>query len=95
MPGDVFIQPAAWIERARADLLTVLLSALTRRWAGAGGSPARRCWRRWVGVGVARLQAPLPPPPGLKVVLVQGNVAEGQKWDRALVVRDLRALPAT
>jgi apolipoprotein N-acyltransferase len=40
----------------------------------------------WVGAGLARLHVATPsPPPGLNVVLVQGNIPEGHKWDRAFV----------
>jgi apolipoprotein N-acyltransferase len=82
--GDVMIQPAAWIGAPGLTFLTVLLSALPAlgwRWRGAGAAVLAG----WIVVGVVRLQAKLPPATGLKVVLVQGDVAEGQKWDRALV----------
>jgi apolipoprotein N-acyltransferase len=36
----------------------------------------------WIGFGVSRTSAP-PPDQNLRVVLVQGNVAQGQKWDPA------------
>jgi apolipoprotein N-acyltransferase len=84
--GDVMIQPAAWIGVPGLTFLTVLLSALPAlgwRWRVAGAA----LLVGWTGVGFARLQTPLPPPPGLHVVLVQGNIAQGQKWDRALVMR--------
>jgi apolipoprotein N-acyltransferase len=84
--GDVMIQPAAWIGVPGLTFLTVLLSALPAlgwRWRTAGAA----LLVGWIGLGFARLQAPLPPPPGLHVVLVQGDIAQGQKWDRALVMR--------
>jgi len=84
--GDVMIQPAAWIGVPGLTFLTVLLSALPTlgwSWRTAGGV----LLVGWIGVGFARLQTPLPPPSGLHVVLVQGNIAQGQKWDRALVLR--------
>jgi len=86
MVGDVLIQPAAWVGVHGLTLATLLLAAV----------PALGwCWRiggavafaGWVALGVIRLQAPLPAPPGIDVVLVQGNVAQGQKWDQALAVR--------
>ncbi len=86
LAGDVMIQPAAWIGAPGLTFLTVLLSALPAlgwRWRIAGAIVLAG----WIGVGVARLETPLPPPLGLKVVLVQGNIAQGQKWDRALVMR--------
>ncbi|HVC59572.1 MAG TPA: apolipoprotein N-acyltransferase [Acetobacteraceae bacterium] len=82
--GDVFIQPAAWISIHGLTLLTVLLAltpALRWRWRGAGAAVLAA----WAAFGLVRLHQPLPPAPGLNVVLVQGNVAEGQKWDRALL----------
>jgi apolipoprotein N-acyltransferase len=85
-PGDVMIQPAAWIGVPGLTFVTILLTtlpALGWRWRGVSLA-ALACW---IGVGVARLQVPLPPPSGVKVVLAQGNVAQGQKWDRAFVVR--------
>jgi apolipoprotein N-acyltransferase len=53
------------------------------RWRIAGAA----VFAAWAGLGFARLSMPLPPPPGLHVVLVQGNVAQGQKWERALVMQ--------
>lgn len=84
--GDVMIQPAAWIGAPGLTFLTVLLAgmvALSWRWRITAGA----ILVAWVGFGVLRLRAPMPPAPGLKVVLVQGDIAQGQKWDRALVER--------
>jgi apolipoprotein N-acyltransferase len=39
----------------------------------------------WFGVGLVRLDQPAASAPGISVVLVQGNVAQGQKWNRVLV----------
>jgi apolipoprotein N-acyltransferase len=86
LPGDVMIQPAAWIGAPGLTFVTVLLSAIPAlgwRWRIAGVAVLAG----WIAVGVVRLCLPLPSPPGLKVVLVQGNVAEGQKWDRVLAAR--------
>jgi apolipoprotein N-acyltransferase len=44
----------------------------------------------WCGFGIVRLDQPMPPGPGLTVLLVQGNVAQGQKWDRTLMVSIFR-----
>ncbi len=84
--GDVMIQPAAWIGAPGLTFLTVLLAALPAlgwRWRTAGAA----LLAGWVVLGVVRLRAPLPPPPGVKVVLLQGDIAEGQKWSRALAAR--------
>ena len=32
----------------------------------------------------------MPPGPDLTVLLIQGNVAQGQKWDQALMVSIFR-----
>jgi apolipoprotein N-acyltransferase len=83
--GDVFIQAAAWVGVPGLTLLTLLLAAtpaLGRRAmaVGAAGLVA------WGGFGVWRLSAPPPPAPGVEVVLTQGNVAQGEKWDRARAI---------
>ena len=82
--GDVFIQPAAWIGVHGLTLLTVLLAAtpaLGRR-GMAGGAVALMVW---AGFGAWRLSGPAPAQPGVTVVLVQGNIAQGHKWDAAYV----------
>ncbi len=83
--GDVMIQPAAWVGTPGLTLATVLLAAspvLGRR-ALAGSLAVLVLWS---GLGLMRLQAPEPPAPDLVAVLVQGNIAQGQKWDRASAV---------
>ena len=82
--GDVFIQPAAWVGVHGLTLATLLLASapvLGRlAWMAATGLVIAVA-----GFGLWRLQTPEPVPPGLAVVIVQGNVPQGQKWDRALV----------
>ena len=84
--GDVALQPAAWVGVHGLTLVTLLLAAtpaLGRRAvaAGAGGLVL------WAGAGVARLHLAVPSAaPGLEVVLVQGNVPQGQKWNRAIAL---------
>lgn len=80
--GDVMLQPLAWIGTPGLTLLTVLLAGLPALgWrAVAGGGVALAVW---AGAGLARLAEPPPPAPGITVVLVQGDVAEGEKRDRA------------
>jgi apolipoprotein N-acyltransferase len=85
--GDAFIQPAAWIGVHGLTLATLLLAAtpaLGWRWRVGGAA-----WLAgWLAVGVMRVSPTLPPPPtALNVVLVQGNVAQGQKWDQARALR--------
>ncbi len=80
--GDVMIQPAAWVGTPGLTLATLLLAAspvLGRR----GLAGAAVVLAGWAGLGWVRLQEPEPPGSGLTAVLVQGNVAQGQKWDRA------------
>jgi apolipoprotein N-acyltransferase len=81
--GDVLIQPAALVGVHGLTLATVLLAGLPLlgwgfRLAGAALLAA------WVAFGLVRVAAPSPPAPGLTAVLVQGDVAEGQKWSPAL-----------
>ena len=86
--GDVFIQPAAWIGVHGLTLATLLLAAvpvLGWRWRAAGAA----LFAVWAAFGLARLQRTVPPTP-LTVVLVQGNVAQGQKWNQDLAVRIFR-----
>ena len=80
--GDVMLQPMAWIGTPGVTLLTILLAGLPALgWrAVAGGGLALAIW---AGAGLERLAEPEAPGPGLAVVLVQGDVAEGDKWDRA------------
>ena len=86
--GDVLIQPAAWIGVHGLTLATLLLAGavmLRWRWRVAGAV----LLAAWVAVGLVRLQQDIPPQP-LTVVLVQGNVAQGQKWNQDLAVRIFR-----
>jgi apolipoprotein N-acyltransferase len=83
--GDLFLQPAAWVGVHGLTLFTLLLAAtpaLGRRALafGAAGLLA------WASFGAWRLAAPPPPAPGVDVVLVQGNVAQGEKWNRARAI---------
>ena len=80
--GNVFLQPAAWIGTPGLTFATLLLAALPslgrRGWfAGAAGLVL------WAGLGSWRLSQPAPPPRDLSVVLVQGDIPEGQKLDNA------------
>ena len=83
--GDVMIQPAALVGVHGLTLATLLLActpALGRR-AMAGGLAVLVLWG---GFGLWRLAQPAGAAPGLAVVLVQGNVAQGQKSSRAFAV---------
>jgi apolipoprotein N-acyltransferase len=86
--GDMFIQPAAWVGVHGLTLATLLLAAvpvLGWRWRVAGGC----LLVAWCASGLVRLQETVQPLP-LTVVLVQGNVAQGQKFDQEFAVRIFR-----
>ncbi len=88
-PGDVMIQPAAWVGVHGLTFATVLLAAtplLGWRWR-LGGAVLLAVW---CGFGVMRLAEPVPPGPDLTVVLIQGNVPQGEKWDRARMIAIFR-----
>jgi apolipoprotein N-acyltransferase len=84
--GDIALQPAAWISVHGLTLLTLLLAAtpsLGRRAMAAGAVVVLL----WAGAGAARLRlVAASPPPGLDVVLVQGNVPQGHNWDRTFAI---------
>ena len=87
--GDVFIQPAAWIGVHGLTLLTVLLASvpvLGWRWR-IGGALALVVW---AALGLVRLNEAMPPPTPLSVILVQGDIAQGQKFDQDFAVRIFR-----
>jgi apolipoprotein N-acyltransferase len=80
--GDVMLQPAALISVHGLTLVTIVLAcAPALRWRGRAVCLA--IFLAWIGFGVARMSAPSPDQP-LRVVLVQGNVPQGQKWDPSL-----------
>ncbi len=84
--GDIMIQPAAWIGVHGMTLVTVLLAGtplLATRWRLVGGA-VLLCW---VAFGSARLGAGVDGGQAVKIAIVQGNVDQGQKWDRGLAVR--------
>jgi apolipoprotein N-acyltransferase len=88
-PGDVMIQAASLVGVHGLTVATLLLAAtplLGWRWRAAGMA----LLLAWCGFGVWRLDQPVPPGPDLKVLLIQGNVAQGQKWDRGLMVSIFR-----
>ncbi len=87
--GDIMIQPASLIGVHGLTLVTLLLAAtplLSWRWR-AGGAIVLALW---CGFGIVRLARPAPPGPDLTVLLIQGNVAQGQKWDQGLMVSIFR-----
>ncbi len=87
--GDVLMQPAALVSIHGVTFATVLLAGLPLlgwRWR-AGGLVLLAAW---AGFGLFRLAPGLPPGPGIKAVLVQGDIQEGQKWSPALALAIFR-----
>jgi apolipoprotein N-acyltransferase len=87
--GDIMIQPASLVGVHGLTLVTLLLAATPLLgWAWRVGGVVLLAL--WCAFGIARLDQPMPPAPDLTVLLVQGNIAQGQKWDRALMVSIFR-----
>ena len=87
--GDVLIQLAAVVGVHGLTFATILLAALPAlgwRWCVGGGVVLAA----WVAFGMERLHQPMPQPQPLTVVLVQGNIAQGQKFDQAFIVQEFR-----
>ncbi len=81
--GDVMLQPAALASVHGLTLVTVALAcAPALHWRSRAFCIA--LFLAWIGYGTNRLASPLPPDRPIRVVLVQGNVPQGQKWDPAL-----------
>ena len=83
LAGDLFLQPAAWIGVYGLGLATLLIAAtpaMSRHWR-LGGAVLLAVW---LAAGAVRLGVSPPPSTGIKVLLVQGNIEQGQKWNRAL-----------
>nr|WP_294524966.1 apolipoprotein N-acyltransferase [uncultured Rhodopila sp.] len=83
--GDIMIQPASLVGVHGLTLATLVLAATPLLgWAWRAGGLVLLAL--WCAFGIVRLDQPLPPAPDLTVLLIQGNVAQGQKWDRGLMV---------
>ncbi|MEA2776432.1 MAG: apolipoprotein N-acyltransferase [Acetobacteraceae bacterium] len=83
--GDIMIQPASRVGVPGLTLATILLASTPLlRWPGRVAGIAMLAL--WCGFGIVRLSEPPPPGSDLSVLLIQGNVAQGQKWNRALLV---------
>ena len=74
------LQPAALVGVHGLSLLTILLACLPAlrdwRWAGAGVAVLAA----WLGFGAWRLAGPSAAPQPVRLVLVQGNIAQDVKW---------------
>src|ERR1700722_6794163 len=83
LPGDVMLQPAAQVSVHGLTLATIAVAcAPVLGWRGRGLCLA--LFLAWIGYGANRMAAPPPPDQAPRIVLVQGNVPQGQKWDPAL-----------
>lgn len=83
--GDIMIQPASAIGVHGLTLATILLaSGPLLNWIGRAACVA--VLALWCGFGIVRLDQPAAASPDLTVLLIQGNVAQRQKWDRTLMV---------
>jgi apolipoprotein N-acyltransferase len=77
--GDIMIQPASLVGVYGLTLATIVLASMPLLgWAWRAGGLA--VLALWIGFGIVRLDEPMPPAPDLTVLLIQGNVAQGQKW---------------
>lgn len=74
------LQPASVIGVHGLSLLTVALACLPalRDWRALGAGAA--VLALWLGFGAWRLAEPAPPHQPVRLVLVQGNVAQDVKW---------------
>jgi apolipoprotein N-acyltransferase len=81
--GNIFIQPAAWVGVHGMTLATLLL-AMTPALGWRAMTAGAAVLAGWGGFGLYRLNLPAPAPPGVAVVLIQGNVPQGEKWDRTI-----------
>jgi len=87
--GDILIQPASLVGVHGLTFVTVLLAATPLLgWRGRLIGVATLAL--WFGFGIRRLDQPVPPGPALTVLLVQGNVAQGQKWDQSMMAAIFR-----
>ena len=83
--GDVMLQWASLGSVHALTLATVLLAcAPMLNWRGRGLCLAGLA--AWIVFGAIRLADPAPPDQRVRVVLVQGNVAQGQKWNPAFLM---------
>ena len=83
--GDLALQPVSMIGAPGLSLLTLLLAAtpaLGRRAVALGFAMLAMV----MGWSAGHLTEPASPDPGLTVVLVQGNIIQGQKGNRAAAV---------
>ena len=84
LAGDVMLQAASLVSVHGLTLGTIVL-ACAPVLSARGRVLCLGMLLAWIGFGVARVAAPSPPDQDMTVVLVQGNVPQGQKWDPLLL----------
>jgi apolipoprotein N-acyltransferase len=87
--GDVFIQPGAYVGVHGLTLMTLILAAIPTlgwRWR-IGGCVFLAAWAAF---GIIRLNETTTGSSPLTVALLQGNIAQGQKFDQQLAVHIFR-----
>ena len=83
--GDVMLQPDSLVGVHGLTLVTLLLAGtptIGRRAMTAGAAVLAV----WVGFGLVRLSDPPTGAPDVTLLLVQGAIPQGQKWDRAFML---------
>jgi apolipoprotein N-acyltransferase len=83
LTGDVMLQAAALVSVHGLTMATVAV-ACAPVLGGRGRGLCLAVFLAWIAYGVSRVAAPPPPDQAPRVVLVQGNVPQGQKWDPVL-----------
>ena len=84
--GDLLLQPATLVGVHGMTLATIWLASAPTM-ARAGRWSAVALMIAWVGYGALRLAQPENAPSGQKVALVQGNIPQGEKWERTRALR--------
>lgn len=87
--GVLMLQPASLIGVHGLTVATVLIAGVAS--LGARGIVAGAAGLLlWGGLGFGLLGRTAGPAPGISVLIVQGNVPQGQKWDQAFAAAAVR-----
>ena len=89
LAGDILLQPVALIGAHGLGLITLLLAGAPL-WGRRALVPMLAVVSVWAGISAWRLNLPAPAETGRQIVLIQGNIAQGQKWDRARAMEIFR-----
>jgi apolipoprotein N-acyltransferase len=80
------MQPAFLVGVHAMTLATVWLAGLPAL-GRAGWMAGAALLATWAGYGGLRLTQPAPPGQGITVAIVQGNIPQGEKWERTRALR--------